>query len=101
MGKVQTQLRLKCCTCPIFLTACQHPSLITQAWNLTGDHYAKEGDKPWIAEMWVGLMAACWPEPAGWRAAAAAAAATAIAATATAAAGPRGTAQAGAACWQA
>jgi hypothetical protein len=22
------------------------------AWNLTGDHYAKEGDRPWIAEMY-------------------------------------------------
>ena len=23
-----------------------------QAWNLTGDHYAREGERPWIAEMY-------------------------------------------------
>ena len=27
------------------------PTHPPQAWNLTGDAYAKEGDKPWIAEM--------------------------------------------------
>lgn len=37
---------------PLWLQLSEDVRFDPKAWNLTGDHYAREGERPWIAEMY-------------------------------------------------